>query len=164
MERFEEPPPLPDTAVATETMKHRLKTKAGKAVYAKRKSTIEPVFGIIKAVMGFRQFLLRGKIAVKGEWDLDGALSEVHNKLLVAFRNEPWRRVQNSSDVFEFKEEALQAGMDVIKALKLHASSSSARSKHPFDIYLDSKWHHQPQRKIKNTIVMLHMKKFIISF
>ena len=51
-------------------MKYRLKTKSGKAVYAKRKSTIEPVFGIIKAAMGFRQFLLRGLDAVKGEWDL----------------------------------------------------------------------------------------------
>ena len=70
MVRFEEPPPLPDNADATEIMKHRLKTKAGKAMYAKRKSTIEPVFGIIKAVMGFRQFLLRGKNAVTGEWNL----------------------------------------------------------------------------------------------
>jgi hypothetical protein len=39
-------------------MKHRLKTPHGKKLYAKRKSTVEPVFGIIKAVMGFRQFLL----------------------------------------------------------------------------------------------------------
>jgi hypothetical protein len=39
-------------------------------VYAKRKSTVEPVFGIIKAAMGFRQFLLRGLGAVTGEWDL----------------------------------------------------------------------------------------------
>lgn len=70
MERFTEPPPLPDNADAVETMGHRLKTKAGKAVYAKRKSTIEPVFGIIKAAMGFRQFLLRGLDAVKDEWDL----------------------------------------------------------------------------------------------
>ncbi len=70
MERFEEPPPLPDDANAVDTMKHRLKTKSGKAVYGKRKSTIEPVFGIIKSVMGFRQFLLRGLDAVKGEWDL----------------------------------------------------------------------------------------------
>jgi hypothetical protein len=51
-------------------MKHRLRTKAGKTVYAMRKSTIEPVFGIIKSVMGFRQFLLRGLDAVKGEWNL----------------------------------------------------------------------------------------------
>jgi hypothetical protein len=70
MERFKEPPPPPDTADAVEVMKHRLKTKAGKAIYAKRKSTIEPVFGIIKAGMGFRQFLLRGLTAAAGEWEL----------------------------------------------------------------------------------------------
>jgi len=51
-------------------MKHRLKTKAGKAVYALRKVTSEPVFGIIKAVMGFRGFMLRGKEAASGEWNL----------------------------------------------------------------------------------------------
>ena len=51
-------------------MKHRLKTIAGKAVYNKRKCTVEPVFGIIKAAMGFRQFLLRGHDRVAGEWDL----------------------------------------------------------------------------------------------
>jgi transposase len=70
MDRFREPAPLPDGATLLDTMKHRLKTRSGKAVYAKRKSTIEPVFGIIKSVMGFRQFLLRGVEAVKGEWDL----------------------------------------------------------------------------------------------
>lgn len=70
MERFQEPPPVPDGANAVDIMKHRLKTTSGKAVYATRKSTIEPVFGIIKSVMGFRQFLLRGLDAVKGEWDL----------------------------------------------------------------------------------------------
>ena len=47
-----------------------MKTIAGRAAYAKRKSTVEPVFGIIKAVMGFRQFLLRGLESVAGEWDL----------------------------------------------------------------------------------------------
>jgi len=47
-----------------------LKTLVGKAIYAKRKSTVEPIFGIIKAVMGFRQFLLRGLKRVAGEWDL----------------------------------------------------------------------------------------------
>jgi len=70
MARFQEPPPPSLDADAVEMMKHRLKTKAGKAVYAKRKSTVEPVFGIIKAAMGFRQFLLRGLSAVTGEWDL----------------------------------------------------------------------------------------------
>jgi transposase len=70
LERFREPPSLPDTADAVTRMKHRLKTVAGRALYAIRKSTIEPVFGIIKAVMGFDRFMLRGFEAVQGEWNL----------------------------------------------------------------------------------------------
>jgi transposase len=69
-DRFMEPPPLPDDADSVTRMRHRLKTKEGKAVYAQRKVTSEPVFGIIKAVMGFRSFLLRGLEAVQGEWNL----------------------------------------------------------------------------------------------
>jgi len=69
-ERFAEPDPLPENADAVTEMKHRLKTKAGRSLYAKRKCTVEPVFGIIKAIMGFRQFLLRGAESVRGEWDL----------------------------------------------------------------------------------------------
>ncbi len=69
-DRFREPPPLPDNADSVATMKHRLRTKAGKAIYAQRKVTSEPVFGIIKAVMGFRGFLLRGYESAQGEWDL----------------------------------------------------------------------------------------------
>ncbi len=69
-ERFCEPAALPETADAVETMKHRLQTQTGRALYARRKSTVEPVFGIIKAVMGFRQFLLRGVESVRGEWNL----------------------------------------------------------------------------------------------
>ena len=48
----------------------RMKSKDGKAFYAKRKSTIEPTFGIVKNVMGFRQFMLRGLEAVGGEWTI----------------------------------------------------------------------------------------------
>jgi hypothetical protein len=69
-DRFVEPPPLPVNADAVRRMKHRLKTAAGKAIYAIRKSTVEPAFGVIKAAMGFDQFLLRGFTAVNGEWDL----------------------------------------------------------------------------------------------
>ena len=69
-ERFREPLPLPKDADSVTRMKHRLKTTAGKAVYAQRKITSEPVFGIIKAVMGFRGFLLRGIEAVQCEWSL----------------------------------------------------------------------------------------------
>jgi hypothetical protein len=69
-ERFADPGPLPEEADAVTEMKHRMKTTDGRALYAKRKCTVEPVFGIIKAVMGFRQFLLRGVESVRGEWDL----------------------------------------------------------------------------------------------
>ena len=51
-------------------MAHKLKTKLGRVLYALRKQTVEPVFGIIKSVMGFRQFLLRGLEKAKGEWTL----------------------------------------------------------------------------------------------
>jgi transposase len=69
-DRFSEPEPIAEDADAVTQMKHRLKTKDGKALYAKRKCTVEPVFGVIKSVLGFRQFLLRGIENVKGEWDL----------------------------------------------------------------------------------------------
>ncbi len=69
-ERFTEPAPLPENATPMQAMAHRLKTRAGKAVYALRKQTVEPVFGIIKSVMGFRQFSLRGLRKVTGEWNL----------------------------------------------------------------------------------------------
>jgi len=69
-ERFKEADPFPDKPTPIEKMKHRLQTKEGKAIYAERKSTVEPVFGIIKHIMGFRQFMLRGFEKAKGEWDL----------------------------------------------------------------------------------------------
>lgn len=69
-ERFTEPDPLPADATPVARMAHRLKTKAGRAAYTLRKQTVEPVFGIIKSVLGFRQFLLRGLEQVSGEWRL----------------------------------------------------------------------------------------------
>jgi len=64
------PGPLPKSATRVDRMKRKLQTKAGKAVYAARKCIVEPVFGQIKQARGFRQFLLRGKDKVKGEWAL----------------------------------------------------------------------------------------------
>ena len=61
--------PAPE-ATAKEKMAHRLKTKVGQALYKLRKQTVEPVFGIIKAVMGFRRFSLRGHAKVSLEWTL----------------------------------------------------------------------------------------------
>ena len=69
-ERFKEADPLPHNPTSIEKMKHRLKTQEGKEIYAQRKSTVEPVFGIIKHIMGFRQFMLRGFEKAKGEWNL----------------------------------------------------------------------------------------------
>ncbi len=69
-ERFKSPPPCPEDADAVTTMRHRLRTPEGKALYAKRKSTVETVFGIIKEVLGFRRFHLRGFESVQGEWSL----------------------------------------------------------------------------------------------
>lgn len=51
-------------------MKAKLETEDGKALYKKRKQTVEPVFGIIKAAMGFRNFRLRGLLKVATEWTL----------------------------------------------------------------------------------------------
>jgi len=69
-DRFPDAEPLPDDANSIRKMKHKLKTDEGRKLYAKRKSTVEPVFGIIKHVMRFRQFLLRGFEPVSGEWTL----------------------------------------------------------------------------------------------
>ena len=69
-ERFTEPAALPADATPAQVMAHKLKTKAGRALYALRKQTVEPVFGIIKSVLGFRQFSLRGLKKVSGEWTL----------------------------------------------------------------------------------------------
>ena len=66
----EQPSGPPENATPVEKMQHRLKTEEGKEFYGKRKSTVEPVFGIIKEIMGFRHFMLRGFEAVKGEWTL----------------------------------------------------------------------------------------------
>ena len=67
-------PPEPETPASgptdQEAMRHRLRTAIGRAAYKKRKETVEPVFGIIKSVMGFRRFLLRGMRKVALEWSL----------------------------------------------------------------------------------------------
>jgi transposase len=69
-ERFAPAPPPPDHPTPVAAMAHRLKTPEGRALYALRKHTPEPVFGIIKSALGFRQFLLRGLDNVRGEWNL----------------------------------------------------------------------------------------------
>jgi hypothetical protein len=60
----------PANMSAKEEMARKLKTQRGKEIYKKRKETVEPVFGIIKSIMGFRQFMLRGIEKVNTEWAL----------------------------------------------------------------------------------------------
>jgi len=70
LEKKSEPQAPAADASATEVMRHRLRTSAGKALYKLRQQTVEPVFGIIKSVLGFRQFRLRGRAKVSLEWTL----------------------------------------------------------------------------------------------
>jgi hypothetical protein len=70
VKRFAGDPLPPDDPTPVEAMAHRLKTREGRDLYALRKQIPGPVFGIIKSVMGFRQFLLRGIDKVRGEWSL----------------------------------------------------------------------------------------------
>jgi transposase len=69
-ERFGPDAPAPDSDEPVLKMAHRLKTKAGRALYGLRKQTVEPVFGIIKQVMGWRQMSMRGLEKAEGEWTL----------------------------------------------------------------------------------------------
>jgi transposase len=69
-ERLSPAAPLAEDASAVARMKHRLRTPEGRQVYATRKCTVEPTFGIIKSALGFRQFLLRGLQSVQHEWAL----------------------------------------------------------------------------------------------
>lgn len=66
----EDPPPLAEDATVREKMRYKLRTATGRAIYRLRKSTVEPVIGIIKETLGFRQFSLRGLGKVAGEWCL----------------------------------------------------------------------------------------------
>jgi transposase len=85
----EEIPPVPQgrtpkDLTAKQRMARKLRTKKGKATYAKRKGIIEPIFGQLKQVLGFRQFSLRGLASMRGEWRL---MCTVHN-LLKLWRKE----------------------------------------------------------------------------
>lgn len=70
LEQHPDPAEPAATAPAIEHVRHRTRTEAGRKLYGLRKQTVEPVFGIIKHVMGFRRFLLRGQAKVNLEWTL----------------------------------------------------------------------------------------------
>ena len=70
MERFAPDGPPPEATDPLTRMVHQLGTQAGRALYKLRKQTVEPVFGIIKRVMGWRQMSMRGLDKANGEWNL----------------------------------------------------------------------------------------------
>lgn len=74
---------IPTLSTPKDRMRRKLQTKRGRAIYARRKTIVEPVFGQIKQARGFRQFLLRGLEKVKAEWSL---ICATHNLLKL------WRR------------------------------------------------------------------------
>ncbi len=86
LERFTEPGPLEKDTTEVEKMRYLLRTMGGRALYARRKCTVEPVIGIIKAILGFRQFLLRGLESVKGEWNLVGMAWNLKRMFVLAGR------------------------------------------------------------------------------
>ena len=69
---------IPGHLTAKQRMARKLRTKKGRELYAKRKGIIEPIFGQLKQVLGFRQFSLRGLASMRGEWRL---MATVHNLL-----------------------------------------------------------------------------------
>jgi hypothetical protein len=90
LKHHEEIPPVPRGRIpadltAKQRMARKLRTKKGRAKYAQRKGIIEPIFGQVKQVLGFRQFSLRGLAAMRSEWRL---MCTVHNLLKL------WRHTQ----------------------------------------------------------------------
>lgn len=69
---------IPDDLTPKQRMARKLRTKKGREKYAQRKGIIEPIFGQVKQVLGFRQFSLRGLAAMRSEWRL---ICTVHNLL-----------------------------------------------------------------------------------
>jgi transposase len=80
----QQPTPPPADASLQVKMAYKLQTAIGQAIYGLRKQTVEPVIGIIKEVLGFRQFSLRGLVAVTGEWCL----------VCLAFNLQRWHTLQ----------------------------------------------------------------------
>ena len=78
---------IPKGLSAKQRMARKLRTKPGRETYAKRKGIIEPIFGQLKQVLGFRQFSMRGLAAMRGEWRL---MCTVHNLLKL------WRHAQSA--------------------------------------------------------------------
>jgi len=90
-------------------MKYRLKTEEGKALYKQRKQTVEPVFGIIKEVLGFRRFSVRGKEKVESEWCLVCLSYNLKKLFTLPGRNAP-RKGANKAKTHEGRADGADLG------------------------------------------------------
>lgn len=79
----------PENAPFSQRMAHRTATPGGRARYKQRQQTVEPVFGIIKHVLGFRRFLLRGLEKVSLEWSLVSLADNVKRLYTVGAKLQP---------------------------------------------------------------------------
>ena len=107
-ERFSEPPALAPGADPGTKMRHKLRTQAGRATYALRKQVVEPVFGIIKEIMGFRHFMLRRLVNVRDEWSLvciSYNLKRMHKLISNSpkKRNEPQNNAKGQGKLWSLK-------------------------------------------------------------
>jgi hypothetical protein len=135
------PIPPPETASPRVQMAYKLKTAKGKAIYRARKCTVEPVIGIIKEVMGFRQFSLRGVRAAAGEWCLVCLaynLKRLHALLggvlpSVARARAAQRSALAATDLLQAIGQAVVCLMDVLFAHLFHQARQAdlARSSPP---------------------------------
>jgi hypothetical protein len=89
LDRFKEPGPLAKDADTKTTMQHTLRTLAGKAIYSLRKQVVEQVFGIIKSVIGFREFSVRGIANVEAEWILVCIAYNIKKMFSLVEKNKP---------------------------------------------------------------------------
>jgi hypothetical protein len=127
-ERFETAPPAPKNSTPVEAMAHRLKTPEGRDLYALRKQTPEPVFGIIKAALGFRQFSLRGLDKVRGSGASSHGLEyeeDVRPQPRLTRPCAAWRRESRRLPVNRGDHNAIWAPPNVRRKLA-EAKSSSA--------------------------------------
>jgi len=81
-----DPPEPPPEAPFMEKMAHRVSTASGRALYKLRKETIEPFFGNVKSVLGFRRFSMRGRAKAQAEWFLVCAVSNLRRMFVLATR------------------------------------------------------------------------------
>ena len=120
-ERFSEAPELPAKATAAQRMTHWLKTRAGKVAYGLRKQTVEPVFGIVKSVMGIRSVPHPRTEERPGRVDpgMPGVESQAHGRIVPAVRERPIKTSLFAEKPPFFGQTALRTAISRVKPDRL---------------------------------------------